>query len=184
MPADGYGSGIVTRQAGALFMNGDVLLSDGVVRVDPTDGSVEFVNTMPQMEARALIQRVATRLTVEAAKALQVEHEFARGMYLRKLHIPKGTILIGHIHRQECLNIVAKGDIAIFTETGAKRCIEGFTVTSPAGIQKLGYANADTIFINVFLTDETDIETLERDLIWESHEVMERAMIEGDMLCQ
>lgn len=116
---------------------------------------------------------------------LPVVHEFAKGMYLRKLFIKKGALLIGKIHRKECFNIVAKGDISVLTESGAMRVREGFSIVSPAGIQKVGYAHEDTVFINVFLTDETDIEKLEAEIACESYEALEDlAVVERIALCQ
>lgn len=114
---------------------------------------------------------------------MPVAHEFAKGMYMRKLFIKKGTVLVGKIHKQECMNIVASGDISVLTETGSMRCKAGFTVVSPAGIQKLGYAHEDTVFINVFLTDETDIDKLESTLVCESYDALAGVLtIEGDCL--
>lgn len=95
----------------------------------------------------------------------ELKHTFAKGMYMREMFIPKGMTLVGEIHSQECINIVSKGDISIVSETGAARVKAGFTIVSPAGLQKVGYAHEDTIFINLFLTCETDIIKLEKDLI-------------------
>lgn len=101
-----------------------------------------------------------------------VEHFIADGVYTRKLFIPKGSILIGKIHKKACMNIVAKGDITVMTETGCARIQAGYTVQSPAGIMKVGYAHEDTIFINVFRTDETEIEKIEADIAGESFEAL------------
>jgi len=35
---------------------------------------------------------------------------------------------------------------------------------SAPGIQKVGYAHEDTVFINVFRTDETEIEKIEAEI--------------------
>lgn len=115
---------------------------------------------------------------------LPVEHIFAAGMYTRKLFIKKGTFLIGKIHRKECVNIVAQGDISVLTESGSMRVKAGYTVVSPAGIQKVGYAHEDTIFINVFLTNETDIEKIENEVACESYEALDNLLTEGVTLCQ
>ena len=62
--------------------------------------------------------------------------------------------------------------------------VRGFTIVSPAGIQKVGYAHEDTEFINVFLTDETDIEKLDAEIACESYEALEDlTVIEGEALC-
>lgn len=134
---------------------------------------------------RAKILKLASDLIAMPGEKLEfkVEHVFAKGMYLRKLFIPKGSILVGKIHRKECLNIVSKGDITVLTESGCARVTAGFTVVSPAGIQKVGYAHEDTEFINVFLTDEVDIEKLENEIACESFEAL-NIMNNTDLICQ
>lgn len=103
---------------------------------------------------------------------LPFTESLAGGLYTRTVFIPKGCELVGKIHRKPCANIVAKGDITIMTETGILRVQAGYSVTSPAGIQKTGFAHEDTIFINVFRTDVTDIDQVEKDLICESFEAL------------
>lgn len=115
-----------------------------------------------------------------------VEHTVKDGMYMRKLFIPKGSLIIGKIHKLDCLNIVAAGDISVVTESGSARVRAGYTVASPAGIQKVGYAHEDTVFINVFRTDETDIERIEEQIAWESYEAAGYTALEheGELICQ
>jgi len=93
-----------------------------------------------------------------------VEHEVTDGMYLRKLFIPKGTLLVGKVHRKHCHNIVAAGDITVLTETGCRRIGAGFTGMSTPGTQKVGLAHEDTVFINVFHTDKTSLEQIEAEI--------------------
>jgi hypothetical protein len=104
------------------------------------------------------------------------EHTFADGMYMRTLFIPKGTLLVGKIHRKTCLNILASGDISILTEHGARRVRAGFTGVSQPGIQKVGFAHADTIFINVFRTEETDLARVEAEIACESLDLVSRRL--------
>lgn len=130
-------------------------------------------------DALAVRQAIAARQAEMLASPLRVDLEvtesLAHGLYTRTLFIPKGCELVGKIHKKPCVNIVAKGDISIMTETGAMRVQAGYSVTSPAGIQKIGYAHEDTIFINVFRTDETDISRMEADLIAPDFESLECA---------
>lgn len=100
---------------------------------------------------------------------LPVEHVVADGMYLRKLFMPKGTLLVGKIHLKSCLNIVAFGDISVLTELGSARIKSGAVGVSGRGIQKVGFAHEDTMFINVFRTDEIDIEKIEAEIASEVH---------------
>lgn len=123
----------------------------------------------------AIAQRKEEMLVSPNRVELPFTESLEHGLYTRTLFIPKGCELVGKIHRKPCVNIVAKGDITIMTETGMLRVQAGYSVTSPAGIQKIGYAHEDTIFINVFRTDETDIGAIEKDLICENFEALECA---------
>ncbi len=140
--------------------------------VQAQDGGIEF--GQPTEPAKVVRQKITdlglAMLALDDGKTEPpVEHEFMDGIYIRRMFIPKGTLLVGKIHRLECLNVVERGDIAILTETGAKRVKAGFTLVSPAGIQKVGYANEDTVFTNVFRTDEKDVSKLESLLTCETH---------------
>lgn len=123
----------------------------------------------------AIAQRKEEMLASPNRVDLPFTESLEHGLYTRTLFIPKGCELVGKIHRKPCVNIVAKGDITIMTETGLQRVRAGYSVTSPAGIQKIGYAHEDTIFVNVFRTEETDIGAIEKDLICENFEALECA---------
>lgn len=93
-----------------------------------------------------------------------IEEQFCDGMYIRKIRIKKGDVLVGKIHRKPCVNFVESGDLSVITETGVARIKPGFNVVSPAGLQKVGIAHEDSVFVNVFRTDTTDPVELEKEL--------------------
>lgn len=113
---------------------------------------------------------------------LPVKHSFAPGMYIREMFIPKGTVIVGKVHRAECINICPMGDIDIVTEAGDMRVTAPFNAVSAPGTQKIGFAREDTIWINVFHTDETDIDTLERELAYSDAEAFVLLDPEGKYL--
>lgn len=137
-------------------------------------GELVFSLDPDPMVMRAHILALKDRMLAAPGEHIEmvVEHTLCDGMYMRKLFIPKGSILVGKIHRKACLNIVAVGDITVLTETGCARVQTGYTVQSPAGMMKVGHAHADTIFINVFRTDETDIEKIEAEIACENFDAL------------
>jgi hypothetical protein len=143
--------------------------------VDVERGDITFHhNDADPLVVRAWIASLANKLlALPGDKAeMPVTHEFADGMYIRRLFIPKGTLLVGKIHKQACVNVVERGDISVLTETGSKRIQAGFTIVSPTGIQKVGFAHEDTVFTNIFRTDETDPEKVEDIIACESYEAL------------
>src|SRR5690606_35015699 len=89
---------------------------------------------------------------------LPYKHYFSKGVYTREMHAPKGTLILGRIHKHETVNILVKGKILILSEEGYKELEAPATFVSAPGIQKLGYAVEDVIFMNAFATDKTDPE--------------------------
>lgn len=95
--------------------------------------------------------------------AFPVEHHFAAGLYARAMFIPAGGLLTGKMHASEHLCIVAAGDITVWTEGASDklRLTAPCVLVSAPGAKRVGLAHADTTFITVHATDETDPAKLE-----------------------
>lgn len=111
---------------------------------------------------RALEQALAPYSTPDA---FPVEHHFANGLYARTMTIPAGGFLTGKTHTSEHLCIVC-GDITVWTAGGERLRIIGAPriLVSLPGAKRVGYAHAETTFITVHATTETDIASLEAEL--------------------
>lgn len=111
-------------------------------------------------------------LDLEAAmlKEPQVEikttHHFAPGIYMREIFIPKGVTLVGAIHKTEHLNVLSRGEIAVWTEDGMKRIRASAVIPSGPGIKRVGHAIEDSVWITVCQNpdDSRDVEILEERL--------------------
>ena len=105
-----------------------------------------------------------------------INQKYGCGLYARELFIPKGSVIIGKIHRQHHLNIVLKGKISVITETGKKYFEAPCIFDALPGGQKVGYAEEDTIWVNVHLTEylgEDKLDALEAEVIASSYETLE-----------
>lgn len=99
-----------------------------------------------------------------------VKHHFAKGVYAREMFIPKGTVLVGKIHKHTNLNIMSAGELSVLTDEGIKRVKAPFTVISPPGVKRIAYAHEDTVWTTVHGTEETDIEKIEQQFIAQSEQ--------------
>jgi hypothetical protein len=148
------------------------------------DGGITFRHSGNPVAVRAQIRAFTNSLlNMDGEKReFEVKHTFLNGVYMRELFIPKDSILVGKIHRMDCINIVSRGDISILTEFGANRVGAGYTGVSPAGIQKIGFAHENTVFVNVFRTDETDLEKIEDVVAFDSYEAFDRLTAQSELL--
>ena len=99
---------------------------------------------------------------------MPVESLFAHGTYTRVLHIPKGTVLTGHIHRHSCINIITKGKMLVTTDEGDKVVEAPAQFVSGAGVKKAAIALEDTIWINVHPNEDgaQDLDIIEDRTIY------------------
>jgi hypothetical protein len=121
-------------------------------------------------DVAATFRKNVNELGAALSKVPQVQcplvHRFAPGVYLREIHIPAGTVVIGKVHRTEHFNIMLKGVALIVHEDGSREELRApLTFVSKAGVQKVVYILEDTIWQNVHPTTETDLKKLEADLV-------------------
>lgn len=116
-----------------------------------------------------------------------LQHVFAPGAYGRTLSFPKGTVIVGKIHKHAHLNILSKGSVLVVTEQGGTEHLTGpLTMVSPAGTKRALVALEDTVWTTVHLTNETDLDKIEDHVIaptYEAYELFcsEQKLIEGVM---
>lgn len=137
--------------------------------------------------AREQILALEGRLRELPQLDIKTTHRFSKGLYAREIFIPKGTILVGKIHRFENLNIISQGDITVLTEDGARRIKAPFTVVSPPLTKRVGYAHEDTVWTTIHASNETDLDKLEAELILPNFPDAltqdEIALLKGPALC-
>jgi hypothetical protein len=115
----------------------------------------------------------AERLVLRAPQVeCPVYHIFLDGMYIRELHMPAGTMAIGHHQNFEHCNILIQGKV---------RMLDGTILEAPLAFKgqpgrKVGEALEDVIWQNVYVTNERDVDLLESLLLTKSPGFLEDAM--------
>ena len=140
---------------------------------------------------------VATRYEVEALDAVSklehyflempqvecpVEHIFGPGTYTRKVTIPAGTFAIGHAQKTEHMNIMLEGRVSIRNEDGTVTELKAPQVFVGKPGRKVGYVHEKMVWLNVYPTQERDVEKLEatyldKSVVWlASHEAKQQLL--------
>jgi len=103
------------------------------------------------------------------------DKKYGCSTYAREMMIPKGTLIIGKIHRHQHLNFITKGKVKVFTEFGEKHLKAPCTFISEVGLKRAVYAEEDTIWTTVHLTefsDESELDKIEQEVISPTYEEM------------
>ena len=125
---------------------------------------------MNLMQARGKMMGLADVLADYPQQECPVTHRFSPGCYLREIFMPKGTLIIGKIHATEHFNIILQGEVTVYTATSKERFKAPHTFVSLAGTQKAVYIHEDCIWQTVHVTDKTDLEEIEKEVIVESYD--------------
>lgn len=94
-----------------------------------------------------------------------VLHHFGPGVYIREVRMPAGSLILGHRHRNAHTNILVQGRLKFLNEGGETvELVAPAVLTSNPG-RKLACIIEDTIWQNVYATEEKDVEKLEAALL-------------------
>jgi hypothetical protein len=98
----------------------------------------------------------------------QTTHHFGPGVCIREVIIPAGAFVIGHAHKGDSMNVMLKGRLALRTPDGDVREVTPPLMMTTGPGRKWAYAMEDTVWWNVFATDETDVEKIEEQFVTKS----------------
>jgi hypothetical protein len=142
---------------------------------------------LPIREKIFALQEVMVRTLEEAdldreqelAKNCPLKHFFAPGgqckhVYAREIFIPAGMVIVGKIHKHAHLNMLMKGHVAVLTEKGREEFSGPLTMVSQAGTKRAVYAIEDSIWVTVHLTNDTDLKSIEEEIIAKDFDELER----------
>lgn len=90
------------------------------------------------------------------------------GMYLREFSMPKGTLVIGKIHKYTHLFIVTQGDITLMTHEGLKRVQAPYVELTDIGLKRICYMHSDVVCMTINICEETDLEIINKALVQDS----------------
>lgn len=97
-----------------------------------------------------------------------VTHSFGPGVYMRQVFLPAGSLVMGHHQNFEHANIFIKGRITFFSDDGERFEMKApMTFVAKPG-RKIAYIHEDSLWMNIYSTNETNVEKLESHYLTKS----------------
>jgi len=113
------------------------------------------------------IQRLQNAMLEMPQTELETVHYFADGMYARAVIRPKGTLIVGKVHKREHFYIVTKGSVEVASDSKTATYRAGDVIVSQPGTKRAVLALEDSICMTVHRTDKTDLDEIEKELVEE-----------------
>ena len=123
---------------------------------------IQLTSEPPPLEQ---INRLQGEMSKLPQQELPTEHYFSGGMYCRKLWRPAGTLIVGKVHKKDHFFVCAAGEIIAWSEKGMVTLKAGDIIESKAGTKRVTLAVQDSIGVTFHVTDKTDLEEIEAELI-------------------
>lgn len=120
---------------------------------------------IPKVPTLEQIQRLEAEMKLMPQAELHTEHQFADGLYSRKVFRSAGTLIVGKVHKKSHFFLCAKGEIIVWTENGMKTMVAGDIIESKPGTKRVTFALTDAIGVTIHKTDSTDLDEIEQELI-------------------
>ena len=104
-----------------------------------------------------------TPLLLEMPQAhTPIYHRFGPGIYIREMHAAAGTLIVGHIQKEDHSNLLLKGKVTMINEDESTYELEAPAfIVGKAGSRKIAHVTEDMVWQNIYSTDETDVDKLE-----------------------
>jgi hypothetical protein len=91
-----------------------------------------------------------------------IYHRFGPGIYIREMHAAAGTLIVGHIQKEDHSNLLLKGKVTMINEDESTYELEAPAfIVGKAGSRKIAHVIEDMVWQNIYSTDESDIDKLE-----------------------
>ncbi len=148
-------------------------MSELTVQID-----LEKALSFSKDEIQSLIISLEEQLKSAPQIDIPAKHYFSKGVYGREIAFPKGSLIVGKIHKFHAMNVLSKGEVTVISIDGPMRIKAPFTFVSTPGAKRVIFAHEDAVWSNFHGTSETDVEKIEKEFIAESFEEF-RAFIGG-----
>ena len=123
-----------------------------------------------EVASNEVVQRSKIRALQDSMRDLpqlkeELFHHFCHGVYARQMNIPAGTVLVGKMHKRDCINFIMAGEVEVVSPEGKTRIKAPEIFVSPAGTKRAMVAITDLSWVTVHASEETDLDKLEAELI-------------------
>ena len=99
-----------------------------------------------------------------------VAHFFAKGAYMRCVHLPAGTHLTSKTHQTQHISVIISGDVTVFMPDGETGRYQGpYVFITEPNTKRAIVVHEDTVWVTFHVTNKTDLSEIEREIMSEDY---------------
>ena len=103
---------------------------------------------------------------------IPIDNFFMDGVYIRKMTMYQGYIVIGAIHKHRHMCFLLEGHLSVASSSGVKEYIAPSQIISDPGEKRILYAHEDSYWYNTHKNPDNieDVQELEKQIVALSYE--------------
>ena len=115
---------------------------------------------------------------------MPIDHFFMDGVYIRKMTMYQGYIVIGAIHKHKHMCFLLEGHLSVASSSGVKEYVAPCYIISEPGEKRILYAHKDSYWYNTHKNPGNieDVRELEKQIVALSYEEYKKYKKEKDGL--
>lgn len=100
-------------------------------------------------KSRTLEEVKRALVPYDVTSEVPLNHYHGDNLYVRQAAYAKGSVIIGRVHKYDHVFMLLSGKITIWTREGKQTLTGPAIIESKAGVQRIGYAHADSVCVNM-----------------------------------
>jgi len=138
------------------------------ISVDFRSKVISLENTLKEIANGVdIVAGAENKPIVRDSDVIPIKHHFMDGVYIREMHMKKGSAVIGAIHKHLHMCFLLTGKITVINEDETVDHIAPCFITSTPGIKRVLYAHEDSIWFNTHKnpSNTEDLDELEKEIV-------------------
>jgi hypothetical protein len=109
---------------------------------------------------------------VSDSDVIPIDHFFMDGVYIRKMTMFQGTIVVGAIHKHLHMCFLLQGHLSVASAVGIREYIAPCYIIAEPGEKRVLYSHKDSIWYNTHKnpSNTRDLDELEKEIVALSYE--------------
>lgn len=103
---------------------------------------------------------------------MPIDHFFMDGVYIRRMTMYQGYLVIGAIHKHKHMCFLLEGHLSVASSSGVKEYVAPCYIISEPGEKRILYAHEDSYWYNTHKNPDNikDVQQLEKQIVALSYE--------------
>ena len=123
-------------------------------------------------DGESIIAGTKNKPIINDSDKIPIDNYFMDGVYIRKMTMYKGYVVIGAIHKHKHMCFLLEGHLSVASSSGVKEYIAPCYIISEPGEKRILYSHEDSCWYNTHKNPDNieDVRELEKQIVALSYE--------------